>query len=62
MKTFKEYLIEAEQLSLAEDSNLPSANDSISPINGRNIDYKFAEKLQRRPFKTSNETVSNQSK
>ena len=62
MKTFIEYLAEAEELSLAENSNLPSANDSTSPINGSNIDYHFAEKLQRRPNKKSNETVSNQSK
>lgn len=52
MKSFKQYLAEAEMFSqVSEDSNLPAANDSTSPISGKNIDYKFAEKLRRDPPK-----------
>lgn len=60
MKSFKQYLAEAEMLSqVSEDSNLPAANDSASPISGAGIDYKFAEKLRRNPPKDrpKNETV-----
>jgi hypothetical protein len=62
VKTFIEYLLEAESKSFAESSNLPSANDSTSPINGSHVDYDFAEKLQRRSHKKSNETISHKSK
>lgn len=59
MKSFKQYLAEAEMLSqVSEDSNLPAANDSTSPISGKHVDYKFAEKLRRNPPNTKkNETV-----
>ena len=49
MKSFKEYLAEAEIGQVTENSNLPSANDSTSPINGSTVDYHFAEKLRRNP-------------
>jgi hypothetical protein len=49
MKSFKQYLAEVEMLSrVFEDSNLPAANDSTSPISGKNIDYKFAKESRRK--------------
>jgi len=52
MKSFKQYLAEAEMLSqVNENSNLPVANDSTSPINGSKVDYEFANKLRRNPPK-----------
>ena len=60
MKTFKHYLAEAEKLR-TENSNLPVANDSTSPISGRQQDTAFTELRKRRKIK-SNETVQNNSK
>jgi hypothetical protein len=49
-------LAEAEMLSqVIENSNLPVANDSISPIHGGS-DFSASEKLQRRR-KFKNETI-----
>lgn len=64
MKSFKEYLAEAEMFSqVTENSNLPSAVDSTSPINGSKVDYNFAEKLRRNPPKRKpNETVPDKNK
>ena len=59
MKTFKEYLAEAELSQVKEDSNMPAPVDSISPIHGR-ANFSASEKLQRRA-KQPNETVPNQS-
>lgn len=60
MKTFKQYLSETESLrQVAEDSNLPSANDSQSPINGNNIDFSASEKLQRRRKNVKTDTDNN---
>jgi len=59
MKTFLDYLAEAEQKigQVVENSNLPAAVDSISPIHGGS-NFKDSEKLQRRK-KIRNETVPN---
>jgi len=58
MKSFKEYLTEAEELSqVAENSNMPAAVDSTSPIHGSS-NFADSEKLQRKP-KKQNETVPN---
>lgn len=60
MKSFKQYLSEAETLrQISEDSNLPSANDSQSPINGNNIDFSVSEKLQRKPKNVKTDTGDN---
>lgn len=59
MKTFKQYLLEAEQQLQTENSNLPAANDSTSPISGRTQDPKFAEQLQRRKTKPDETVQSN---
>lgn len=41
MKSFKQYLAEAELLSqVVEDSNMPVANDSASPISGKKVNKK----------------------
>jgi hypothetical protein len=58
VKTFKHYLAEAEKLR-TENSNLPVANDSTSPISGRTQDPKFAERLQRRKIKPDETVQSN---
>lgn len=60
MKSFKQYLAEAESGQVIEDSNMPSANDSISPIHG-GADFSWSERLQRKPFKKKNETVPDHS-
>lgn len=59
MKSFKEYLVEVEQRlnQVDENSNLPAAVDSISPIHGGS-NFDSSERLQRRP-KQKNETVPN---
>lgn len=60
MKSFKQYLAEQEQLSqVSEDSNLPAAVDSTSPISGKQHDDPFIKNLSRKLLKSkSNETVS----
>ncbi len=59
MKSFHDYLVEAEQRlnQVKENSNLPAAVDSTSPIHGSS-NFADSEKLQRKP-KDKNETVPN---
>ena len=57
-----QYLAEAEyrQSQVSENSNMPTAVDSASPISGKGIDFSYAEKLQRRPIKKNkDEAVPN---
>lgn len=60
MKTFIQYLAEAElqHSQVAEDSNMPSAADSASPISGKGIDFSVSEKSSNKKQKKY-ETVSN---
>jgi hypothetical protein len=64
MKTFIQYLAEAElqHSQVAEDSNMPSAVDSASPISGKGINLSVSEKSQHKlPNRKQKkyETVSN---
>lgn len=59
MKSYKEYLAEAELRQVNELANLPAAVDSISPIHGR-ANFADSEKLQRK-IKKPNEAVPNNS-
>lgn len=54
MKSFQEYLTEAEhklrfQQPVYESSNDPVANDSASPIGGGTITPEYMKKLMTRP-------------
>ena len=61
MKSFKQYLAEAEQnfSQVNEIANMATPVDSASPISGKNIDFSASEKLQRRKTVKKDEAVPN---
>lgn len=61
MKSFKQYLAEAEQnfSQVNEIANMLAPVDSASPISGKNIDFSASEKLQRRKIVKKDEAIPN---